>query len=152
MSSRRFARSEGLGLRVVVDTNVWASGLISPGGAPAQVLQAIRDGRLEIVASWELAEELADVLRHPKLRRYGLTEHDVEDVLVLLAPFLPTVEVDVDLRDPRDAPVVAAALAGAADAIVTGDSDLLADEALRGWLAERDVEVLTPVLLLERLG
>ena len=51
-----------------------------------------------------------------------------------------------------DAPVVAAALAGAADAIVTGDSDLLADEALCRWLAERDVEVLTPVVLLERLG
>ena len=48
--------------------------------------------------------------------------------------------------------MVAAALAGAADAIVTGDSDLLADEALRRWLAERDVEVLTPVVLLERLG
>ena len=58
----------------------------------------------------------------------------------------------MELRDPGDAPVVAAAVAGAADVIVTGDADLLADEALRPWLAERNVEVLTPVELLERLG
>jgi putative PIN family toxin of toxin-antitoxin system len=115
------------------------------------VLRAIRDEHLELVASWELAEELLEVLLRPKLRRYGLTEQDVEDVLVLMAPFLPTVEVKVELRGPEDALVVAAALAGGADAIVTGDRDLLEDDALRLWLSERDVEVLTPAQLLERL-
>ena len=72
-------------------------------------------------------------------------------LLGYLAPLLPTVEVDVTLRDPKDVPVVVAAIAGRADAIVTGDRDLLDDADLRAWLAERDVEVLTPAELLDRL-
>ena len=60
-------------------------------------------------------------------------------------------ELDVAVRDPRDAPVVAAAVAGRAEAIVTGDADLLA-AGLCTWLAERGIEVLTPAELLERLS
>jgi predicted nucleic acid-binding protein len=61
------------------------------------------------------------------------------------------VDVDVDIRDAEDAPVVAAAVAGRADAIVTGDADLLDDAALREWLTERGVRLLSPRELLEEL-
>jgi len=61
------------------------------------------------------------------------------------------VEVDVELRDPDDAPVVGAALAGAADAIVTGDRGLLEDDDLRVWLADKRIELLSVGELLERL-
>ena len=84
-------------------------------------------------------------MHRPKLRRYRVTEEDVRDVLVLLAPLLPSVEVDVAARDPGDAPVIAAALAGRADAIVTGDGDLLDDQDVRAWLEERGVEVISRV-------
>jgi putative PIN family toxin of toxin-antitoxin system len=92
-----------------------------------------------------------DVIRRPKLARYALGEDAVEELLILLGPLLPSVEIEVELRDPNDAPVVAAALAGGAEAIVTGDADLLDDAALRAWLAERGVEILTPADLLDRL-
>ncbi len=71
--------------------------------------------------------------------------------MILLSPFLPSVEVDLPLRDPDDAPVVGSAVAGRAAAIVTGDRDLLDDEELRAWLAERSIELLTVRELLERL-
>jgi putative PIN family toxin of toxin-antitoxin system len=123
--------------------------LIIPESPPGRILQAIRDRQIEVVASWELAEELVEVLRRPRIRRYGIEERDVEDVLFLLAPFLPSVEIEPALRDPRDAPVVAAAIAGRAQAILTGDRDLLDDEELIGWLAERGIQVLTPAAFLE---
>lgn len=112
----------------------------------------VRDGTVTAVISWDLASELADVLARPSIRRYDITDRDIRDVMASLAPWLPTVDVDVELRDPKDAPVVAAAIAGNAEAIVTGDRDLLADEALSAWLAEREVGVLSPRSLLERLG
>ncbi len=54
-------------------------------------------------------------------------------------------------RDPDDVPLVAAALAGRADAIVPGDKDSHADSALTARLAERDVRPMTPVALLAGL-
>jgi predicted nucleic acid-binding protein len=92
------------------------------------------------------------VLRRPSIARYGVEEADVEELLVLLAPLLPTVDVGVPVRDPGDAPVVAAAVGGGAEAIVTGDRDFLDDEALLAWLAERRIEVLTPTQLLDAIG
>src|SRR5438128_465921 len=111
------------------------------------MLDAIRAGKIEAIASWQLAEEIAEVLRRPRLRRYGIEEADVRDVLFLLARSLPSVEMTIQVRDP-DAPVVEAAVAGRAEAIVTGDKDLLSDQDLRTWLAERGVQVLTPAALL----
>lgn len=114
----------------------------------------MRSGRLLPVASWNLAEEIADVLRRPRLRdRYGITERDVQDLLLLLAPFLPSIEIEAPVRDPDDRPVISTALRARADAIVTGDHDLLEEAGpLREWLAERGVVVLTPTAVLDRIG
>jgi predicted nucleic acid-binding protein len=76
-----------------------------------------------------------------------VTAQDAEDALVLLAPTLPDVEVAVELRDPDDAPVIAAALAGGVAAIVTGDRGLLDDAELREWLGARDIDLLEPAEL-----
>jgi len=108
------------------------------------VLEAVRDGRIDAVASWELAQEIVEVLRRPAMRRYGVTEGDIEAVLAVLGPLLPDVDVAVELRDPDDAPVIATALAGRASAIVTGDRDLLDDENVIAWLAARGITVMTP--------
>ncbi len=139
-------------MRVVVDTNIWVSGLIVPDSQPGCVLSAVRDRRLTAVASWELADEIVEVLRRPKLTdRYGIGETDVAEVLALFAPLLPAIDVDVPLRDPDDAPVVSAAVTGGAAAVTTGDADLLADPAVQDWLADRSIEVLTAGELLRRL-
>ena len=91
------------------------------------------------------------MLSRPKLAHYRLAANDVLDLLRTLARTLPTVDVGTDIRDPADAPVVAAAVAGRADAVVTGDADLLDDADLRDWLAARGVRLLSPRELLDEL-
>jgi len=131
-------------VRVVLDANVWVSGLLYPDGTSGRILESVRQGAITAVASWALADEVAEVLRRPRITKpYGIDEADVRAILELMRPLLPTVEVQVAIRDADDAPVVAAALAGGAEAIVSGDKDLF-DPALRAWLADRHVRVLTP--------
>ena len=114
------------------------------------------DGRLDAVFTWPLVDELIDVLRRPKLAGYAIDDRLVGAVLELAWPVLPSVEieveVDVELRDPADRIVVEAAVAGAVDAIVTGDTDLLADEALTTWLRDRRIVVVTPTELAAELA
>lgn len=101
--------------------------------------------------SWALAREVVDVLRRPKLECYGIAKGEIDELVGVWGPLLPTVEVQVEIRDPDDAPVVATALAGKATAIITGDLDFLDDERLRAWLAERGIEVLVPAEVLRHV-
>lgn len=86
--------------------------LILPDSAPGPVLEAVLAGTLEPVMSWQLAEELTDVLTRPKPARYEISEDTLQTVLMFLTRTLARVEVDVPARDPRDVPAVAAALGG----------------------------------------
>lgn len=137
--------------RVVIDTNVVISGLINPTGAPGRVVAAMLDGRLTAVVTPELAGEMADVVARPGPAT-RIDDDTVGALLELVWPGLPAVQIDVHIRDVGDHIVLAAAVAGDAEAIVTGDRDLLADETLVAWLAERGIAVLTPTDLLARLG
>lgn len=123
-------------LRVVLDTNVIISGLISPKGPPAGVLKALKAGRFILVTSQAINEEILEVMDRPSLRdKYGLADHmfDIAFILweqaeVIAKP--PTVKAS---RDPDDDKFLAAAAGGLAHYLVTGNiKDLLGLGEFRG--------------------
>ena len=57
-------------MRVIVDTNIFVSGLINPGGAPGAIIDAVLDGRITPVFSAETLAEFRDVMTRPRLRRF----------------------------------------------------------------------------------
>lgn len=72
-------------LRVVLDTNVIISGLISPKGPPAGILKALKAGRFILVTSQAINEEVLEVMDRPRLRdKYGLAHYlvtgDIKDL------------------------------------------------------------------------
>ncbi|MGH8922527.1 MAG: putative toxin-antitoxin system toxin component, PIN family [Actinomycetes bacterium] len=133
-------------LRVVIDPNVWVSGLINPYGPPALVIEAVAAGEVTAVVTRHLLDELAAVLARPKFRRW-IAQADATEFVDTLggeADLRPEpAAVPQRVRDPDDDYLVALADAAGAT-IVTGDHDLL----------EADLEpaAITPRDLLRRLG
>lgn len=116
-------------MRVVLDTNVLVSGLISPAGSPAEIHQAWRRGDFELVTSEPLLHELVEVLSYPRIRkRLHWSDGQLSDFAELYRATAilvsPTLKLAVS-RDSDDDRVLEAAQASHADYIVTGDSDRL---------------------------
>ncbi len=113
--------------RWVLDTNVLLSALLFPTGRVTWLRDAWRTGIVVPLVSRETASELIRVLGHAK---FGLAPRERED---LLADYLPHCEAVIvstpppipDCRDPFDRGFLELAVAADADALVTGDRDLL---------------------------
>ena len=133
--------------RLVLDTNVLLSALLFHQGELSWLRHAWQSDTIRPVASRDTTAELIRVLSYPKFR---LRDDEREDLLGDYLPWCETVAVPEltqipKCRDPFDRPFLKLALAARADALVTGDKDLLA-------LAEVfSVPILRPAALRERL-
>ena len=110
-------------MRVVLDTNILIGALITKGTPPDTVYRAWLRGEIELVTSAAQIAEFARVLARPGIRR--LVDADEANALVesiatraIVLDVLP--EVDIS-PDPADNPILATAIAGNADLIVSGD-------------------------------
>ena len=136
-------------VRPVLDTNVLVSALLFHAGALSWLRGAWRAGRIRPLAGQQTTTELIRVLAYPK---FALSDGERQELLDDYLPFCETVAVPEPppavpaCRDPFDRPFLELALAGHADALVTGDADILA-------LAKAfPVPILTPAAFRERLS
>lgn len=109
-------------MRVVLDTNVLFSALISPHGAPDEIYRAWRAARFELVTSaWQL-DEIRRASRYPKLKhilhpaKVGTMLNNMQRALVI-----EHLSMDLEADDPDDSFLPAMSVAGHVDYLVTGD-------------------------------
>ncbi len=109
-------------MRVILDTNILFSALISPHGAPHAIYNAWRSGRFELVTSSAQLDEIRRASRYPKFKsvlqpaKVGTMINNLQRAVVL-----KHLTAEFDLADPDDAFLLAMAVAGDADYLVTGD-------------------------------
>jgi len=115
-------------MRVILDTNILCSALITPGGVADRLYLAWRGKLFTLVTTEEQLEEFRRVTRYPRVRQYiepaaaGTLYNELRRLAVMLSE-LPAIEAS---RDPWDNFLLAIAQAGKADFLVTGDKrDLL---------------------------
>jgi putative PIN family toxin of toxin-antitoxin system len=131
----------------VLDTNTLVSGFGWPRSIPGRVVDRALAGQFLLVTSRPLLDELDRVLRYPRL-----TPIFPDPSAVVLAferaALVVTPQVTLSVaRDPADDRVLEAAVEASADAIVTGDEDLL---ALKSYERIRIVPARTFLELLNR--
>lgn len=108
-------------MRIVLDTNVLVAGLLSAGGPPGWILEALLAGELDLALDMAIREEYERVLRRPE---FHFPPARVDDLLAVIDRFafqaagvLPCPE---PLPDPEDEPFLAVA-AATGSVLVTGN-------------------------------
>jgi uncharacterized protein len=111
--------------RIIIDTNLWISFLITKDFAKLDAIIFSRHGIL--VFSQELLDEFLEVARRPKFRRF-FSASDIEEILETIEEYADLVKVQTKIevcRDPKDNFLLSLSVDGNADILLTGDKDLL---------------------------
>lgn len=115
-------------LSVVVDTNVFVSGLIVEKGLPHQLIKLLEEDLFLLIISQKMRDELEEVLFRAKFSAF-LSQDKLSkffrmiDIISIVVS--PHTIIPIEVRDPKDQKVLATALEGEVDYLVTGDEDLL---------------------------
>ena len=132
-------------MRLILDTNVLLSALMSPASVSAQILSLWRDRKVEVLTAAEQIDEIARVTRYPRIRARllpalaGRLVNRLRDVAIVVEK-LPTVD---RAPDPDDNYLLALAEVGQAQFLVTGDKPLLSLKR------HKSTRIVTPAALIE---
>jgi putative PIN family toxin of toxin-antitoxin system len=135
--------------RLVIDSNVWIAALVAPAGTARKLVEAVLDLEIEILMSESTFAELVSRLERPKFDRYrepGSWNAFLAALVELASWHEDAGTATGASRDADDDKFLALAVTGQADAIVSGDRDLLE------LVSHEGIPVLTPAQLLEHLG
>ncbi|NIP19446.1 MAG: putative toxin-antitoxin system toxin component, PIN family [Xanthomonadales bacterium] len=132
-------------MKIVLDTNVLVSAILSPNGPPAAVLRTLLTERVSLCFDERIVSEYRDVLTRTK---FSFDRELVEELIGFLeAAGSPTLAppLAVTLPDPWDQMFIEVAVASQADFLVTGNLKHFPEEAREG------VRVASPREFLEAL-
>jgi|GEM_PF-72699 len=108
-------------MKVVVDTNVIVSGLISPGGPPGTIINMVAGGDLKICYDSRILAEYGVVLGRPEFNIAASTVAELLGQIVTSGETIPTLPLHSALPDRSDEVFLEVALAAPAYCLITGN-------------------------------
>lgn len=133
-------------MRIVLDTNVLVSAMLTGGGTPDQVLHLVLQGAVTLLADSRIFAEYDEVTARPAFRFDSRERRILLDLLERIAEPVVAYPLKLTLPDPDDRMFVEVAIAGRADAIITGNTRHF--QPKRGSLS---FPVLLPRQLVDRM-
>lgn len=133
-------------MRIVMDTNVLVSAMLTSGGPPDLILQLVLVGEVSLLVDSRILREYDEVTVRDRFAFDSRERRVLIDALAALAEPVVAVPLKLSLPDPEDRKFVEVARAGHAEGIVTGMVRHFKPKA-----GVRRVPVLTPRQLVDRL-
>ncbi len=141
-------------MRIVFDTNVIVSAVLSKKSKPGRILEMVIQGKFLLVMSPYIWDETKRVFQYPRivkeLKQRDISPGEIKAFLSILKDLSLTVPGNVAVEavkdDPLDNPIVACAVEGEADFIVSGDHHLTDLEAYR------HIKIVNPETFLRIIG
>ena len=109
-------------MRVVIDTNVLVSGLLSPHGASAEIIRMVVAGSLDLLYDARLLSEYTEVLSRPK---FSFEKSNVDILMEFIGHYgipVAATPLSVHLPDVDDEPFLEVAISGKAECLITGNT------------------------------
>ena len=128
--------------RVVIDTNELLR--MAAGGDRSQLLQSWHNHQFDLLMSLSTLTELRTVLSRANIQKYvpATVGDQFLDLVEASANFVQPDLSAPTCRDPGDSALIATAVGGQANYLISADPDLLDDSQLQAALAERGVHVI----------
>ena len=133
-------------MRVVLDTNVLVSAFLKPRSNPARILRLILQDDIQIIINEYILTEYFEVLARPKFHLKSDRIQTVFQVIRMKGINAPALAESFELPDSKDEPFLEAALAGRADALITGNKKHFPRKFCKGQ------SVVNPKEFLSELG
>ena len=137
--------------RLVLDTNIIISAIISIEGLPAKILRACLKGQATMLVSDPVIQEYFEVLKYPKIQKYKkLDAHHIQELSSFFLTKTDRVEILEKIEksaDPDDDMFLETAVNGKATLLVSGD--------IPGLLVLKEIEgipIVTAREAIERLN
>lgn len=119
---KKLPEAEKRGMRVVLDTNVLVSGVLSPFNAPGRILDLVLIERLRLILDERILFEYSDVLQRPK---FGFDEQLVHHLLSFIKTsglvVVPDTYKELSSTHADDRKFCEVALSGDAQFLITGN-------------------------------
>lgn len=131
-------------MKVVIDTNVLVSGLLTRDGTCGQIIQLAYHKLISWQIDRRILDEYREILPRPKLRMAPGDVSEAVDMIVECAEFVTALPLDVTLPDNSDLPFLEVAHASEA-VLVTGNTRHFPKRRCKG------VPIFTPRQFLESL-
>lgn len=124
--------------KIVIDTNVLISAIVF-GGKPRHILELIIEGKIRLVISESILEEVKAVLGGKKFQYPPKILHTIIAEIGNISEFVePKIKINTITKDPDDNKILECAFEARADFIVSGDNHLLEIGAFKG------IEIMSP--------
>ncbi|OGW29645.1 MAG: putative toxin-antitoxin system toxin component, PIN family [Nitrospirae bacterium GWC2_42_7] len=125
-------------MRIVLDTNVLISGIITPFGNAARILDMLVVGELHALYDDRMLAEYREVLHRPK---FGFEKDVIEEFLTYIeseGSKVTAIPLNKEMIDKDDIPFVETAITGLADVLITGNKRHFTGKATR------QIKIMTP--------